>query len=157
MKLVGLTLIVLGLALAGISQVSAADGGATAFTLKGHTDGSTNYWTEGAGTAHNPTLEVPASTEITITASSATGVHTLKVGTGATSEAMDEGAAPITVKFTSPASGDMAYVCTYHSDMKGTFHVAGSATTTETKKSPGTQVVGLSIALVGAALLLRRK
>jgi plastocyanin len=157
MKLLGLMLLVLGLAVAA-SPALAQGGGSTSFTLKGHTDGASNYWTQGDATDKNPTLEVPANTAITLTVSAASGAHTIKVGGKDASNVFSQGDAAITYSFTSPATGNVDYVCTIHStDMKGQFHVAGTASTEPEKKSPSLQVVGVSLALLGAALLVRRK
>lgn len=159
MKSFGFALLIVGIALLAV-PATAADAGRTSFELKGHTDGADNHWTEGTATTKNPTLDVPASTPITVTFSSVTGTHQLKVGDGASSAIVAEGDAAVTYTFTSPASGNVKYVCPLHGDqMSGQFHVAGSSTETPSK-SPGLQVVGVVLALAGAALLVgvsRRK
>lgn len=166
MKLVGITLLALGLSVAAASV--SAQTGKTTFTLKGHTEGGANFWTEGTAADHNPTLTVPPNTAITVTASSASGTHNLKIGDGAASDPFGETDAAVTKTFTSPASGDVTYICTIHgSEMSGKFHVAsaadGSTTTTTntspapTKNSPGFEVVALAVAIAGAVLVLRRK
>jgi len=153
MKSFGLLLLVAGLALAA-TPAHAADAGKTSFVLKGHSDGGQNFWTEGDGTTRNPTLDVPAGATITLTVSSVAGTHEMKVGDKEASAPLNEGDPAVTYTFTAPASGNVQYICPFHmGDMKGNFHVAGSSTE-EPKKSPGTQVVGVFVAMLGAALIV---
>jgi plastocyanin len=155
MKPIGLFLLIVGVTLVA-APAHAADAAKTSFTLKGHTDGASNYWTEGDGTVKNPVLEIPASTQITVTVSSVSGTHTFQAGSKEATAPLTEVDDAITYTFTSPASGNVDYKCTIHPDMKGQFHVAGTAAE-PAKKAPGTQVAGVMIALVGAALLVARR
>lgn len=153
MKSFGFLLLIAGLAMVAAVPAHAQTTGKTSFTLNGHTENGANWWTEGDSTTKNPTLEVPAGADITVTVSAKTGTHQFKVGDAASSAILNEGDAPVTYTFKAPASGNVQYECPIHlTDMKGQFHVAGS-TTEEPKKSPGTQVVGVVVALVGAALV----
>lgn len=168
MKSLGLTLLTLGLLVAFAPTAPAQDAGKTAFTLTTHADGSTYYF-QGEDGTKNPTLTVPANTEITITLKNVgDAVHNIQVDGSDASEYVQADGDEVTYKFTSPASGSKDYWCVPHksSGMRGMVKVAGSGddgTTTSTpsgdgeKKSPGVQLVGVSVALVGAALLLRRK
>jgi hypothetical protein len=69
----------------------------------------------------------------------------------------------IEYKFTAPASGSKPYYCVPHksSGMAGTVRVAGSPDTGNGGEggndAPGVQAVGVAVAVLGAALLLRRK
>lgn len=154
MKAFGFLLLLSGLVLVAV-PAQAAD--QTTFHLVGKANGGSYAWfLDGAGTA-NPDLNVPANTQITITFESADDVpHTLKVGSNAVcgGNGVTSADGPQTCTFNS-GSANADYVCTIHPDMKGTVKVAGAST--ETKKSPGTQVLGLGLALVGAALIAARK
>lgn len=63
------------------------------------------------------------------------------------------------INFTVPKSGDFAYYCDIpghaQGGMSGTLHVAGS-TTSPTKSSPTTALIGTLVALVAVALARRR-
>lgn len=152
MKNFGLALIILGLLLAVVPATAQEQ---TSYTLNSAVG---NVWHVEGKTGDNPALTVPANTAITVTANNAdAGVHNLKIGGGVVHELFEEGAT-VTETFTSPASGVVKYVCTIHTaTMSGEFKVAGSATTDGEKKSPGTQVLGVSIAMIGAALFLARR
>jgi plastocyanin len=154
MKTLGLALIVCGLVLAAVPAF-AQETGQTSFTLVGKPNaGGFAWFLNGAGSP-NPTLTVPANTEITFTVSSADDTpHTFKASDKSilsTPFAASDGAQ--TAKWTSGAA-DTTYECTLHPDMKGTIHVAGAAAT---KKSPGLQVAGVVVAMLGAALFVARR
>lgn len=159
MKLFGLTLVVLGLLLT-VAPATAQEACKTSFDLVGRTD---NLWHVGAAT--NPTLTACPGQEITLNAASESGVHNIAVdgvsGAPAASDAIDEGASYAYV-FTAPASGSGTYVCKFHAGtMKGTINFASTAAVKtddgDKKESPGVQVLGVTIALVGAALLVGRR
>lgn len=161
MKTFGLILLVLGLALT-VGPAEAQDACKTTFDIVGKSD---NMWHQGSAT--NPTLTACPSQEITINAQAESGVHNIHVtgvaGAPAASQAIDEGSSAA-YKFTAPASGSANYVCEFHSGtMKGTITFASTASAPTSgdgdgdKKTPGVQVLGVSIALLGAALILGRK
>src|ERR1041385_5647496 len=102
MKHIGITLLVLALAL-GATSVSGQTT-KTSVALKGHTN-SASYWTAHDGTDHNPTISAPANAEITVTFTSESGTHNLKIGDGQTSEILGQGDPAITQKFPSGADG----------------------------------------------------
>jgi plastocyanin len=161
MKYFGLTLVVLGLLL-NVAPASAEEACKTSFDLVGRVD---NLWHVGAAT--NPTLTACPGQEITLNATSETGIHNIAVdgvsSAPAASDAIDEGSSYAYV-FTAPASGSGTYVCKFHS---GTMHgVLNFAATTEAasnddadekKESPGVQVLGVTVAMIGAALLIGRR
>ncbi|GEM_PF-1270755 len=154
MKTPGLALIVCGLVLAVI-PATAQETGQTSFTLVGKPNaGGFAWFLNGAGSP-NPTLTVPANTQITFTVSSSDDTpHTFDAGgkvLEGTPFASSDGAK--TVTWTS-GSSDTTYACSIHPDMKGTIHIAG---TSAEKKSPGTQVLGVALAMIGAALLVARR
>lgn len=158
MRVFSLTLLVLGLVLAAAPAL-AQDAGKTSFTLTSKQDGGNYVWTAEGLSGNNPTLVVPASQQVTITAKGdATDVpHNIKVGTAAASEMFQGADGQVTYTFTSPASGSVDYVCTIHpTTMKGKVSVAGSGDA-ETNESPGLALAGVVVALVGAALLVRRR
>lgn len=159
MKTFAIALVVLGLALA------AAPAGAqeqTAYTLK---TAENKYWrTDATGTTNNPTLAVPASTLITVTAVNAdSGVHNIRIG-GASGETKDLNTPnqEVTYTFTSPASGTVEYICTIHaSTMKGVFSVGGAANGNGEdggdNDSPGFGLVAGILVLAGVALFVARR
>lgn len=166
MKTLGIPFIVLGLALA-LAPATAQDGGQTSFTLSTTQDGGQFVFVGEDGTT-NPTLVVPASTEITVTlrkGDDAAGIpHNIKVGDQDASDDVANEGDEVTYTFTSPASGTTSYVCVYHATtMVGDVQVAGSDGNgggngeDGGNGTPGVQLVGVAIAAVGAALLLRRK
>lgn len=165
MKTFGFPLLVLGTVLALAPAIAQ---GETAFTLTTHTAGSDFYFENAAGTK-NPTLNVPASTEVSITVRNAdNGFHNLHVLAPVDQKSADvstEGDEQ-TITFTTPASGTIKYQCDYHlTTMFGNIVVGGGSTPTTTTTenggekngAPGLQVAGVAIAVLGAALLLRRK
>lgn len=159
MKTLGLTLVTLGLVLSAAPLAASQEEGQTAFTLTSHTENGAFYWTLEGQTAKNPTLVVTPNAEITITIKNTDGgFHNLQVGSNPPSEYIEAEGDEKTYTFTAPASGTLDYFCVPHksSGMKGTIRVAGTAVE-EKKESPGVQVVGVSIALLGAALILRRR
>lgn len=160
MRTLGLSLLVVGLALAA-APATAVTG--TSFTLASVTKGSDIYWAlNDANGEKNPRLEVPAGASVTITVNNADGgFHNLKVGgtVNQKTENIEAEGDTKTLTFTMPASGTLEYVCEYHaSTMKGTIAIQGAATTMEEKnESPGLALLGSLVALVGVALVLRRK
>lgn len=164
MKSLGLTLLTLGLLVAFAPTAPAQETGQTSFTLTAHAEGNTFYFAGEDGT-RNPTLVVPASTEVTITLRNVgEGVHNIHVDGADASEFVQGDGDEVVYKFTSPASGSKQYWCDPHkgNGMQGTIRVAGSPDTGGNgdggnNESPGVQVVGVAAALLGAALLLRRK
>ena len=163
MKTVGITMIVLGLALAALP---ASAQGQTSFTLEAHTEGGGGYFTLEGETARNPTLNVAPGESITVTLKGLDdGVHNFCVGTDC-SEFVTAAGESQTLTFTAPASGTAEYYCQPHkgAGMKGTVNAGGATTTTtsgenggETNGSPGFELVGALVALAGLALVLRRK
>ena len=155
MKAFGFLLLLSGLVLAAVPVH--AQSSQTTFHLVGKANGGSYAWyLDGAGSP-NPDLNVPANTQITITWSSADDVpHTLKVGSnavcGGNGKSNSDG--PQTCTFNS-GSANVDYACTIHPDMKGSVKVAGASE--PAKKSPGTQVLGVGLAFVGAALLASRR
>lgn len=161
MKTFGFSLIVLGLALAAL-PATAQDAGQTSFTLQTYTEGGSGYFTIEGQTARNPTLVVPAGETITITLKGTdAGVHNVQVEGADASEYVQAATDEIIYTFTAPASGSVGYWCVPHkgAGMAGTVQVAGSEATPEDagNGSPGLPLAGLAAALVGVALLLRRK
>jgi heme/copper-type cytochrome/quinol oxidase subunit 2 len=156
MRIAPLLLLTAGLVLVALPTTD-AQSGSTTFNLVGKPNGSSFAWYQDGAGSPNPTLTVPASTQITFTLSSADSTpHTFEVGsTVLVKDAFDSTAGPQTATWTSGTS-DTTYSCTIHPDMKGTIHIAGTSAS-PTKASPSTQVVGVAMALMGAALLLRRK
>lgn len=160
MKSLGIALIFVGLVLAVAPSISAQS---NTFSISSKDNGGGNFvWTDASGATTNPPFTASAAgASITLTATNADGgFHGLEVKDGSTQlkKGDDIGAKgdTSTITFTLPSSGSVTYDCPYHSTtMHGTISVAGATTTT--KKSPGTQLVGVSIAMIGAALLLRRK
>lgn len=163
MRAFAITLLVAGIALAALP--AAAQSAQTSFTLASKQAGGDFVWTAEGLSGNNPTLTVPASTEITITAKGdASGVpHNIKVGSAATSETFQGEDGEVTYTFTSPASGSVDYVCTIHPvSMKGKVTVEGSQqggepTDGEEKDSPGVALVGTLLAFAGVALLVARR
>jgi plastocyanin len=172
MKSLGIALVVFGLVLS-VAPLSQAQSGVTLTTKD---KGGGNFVFVDSSGNENPDVSVPPGTSVTLTiakGSDSPGTpHNLEildssgkvlVKSDDVSNSGDTGQAT----FTSPASGTLTYQCAYHSTtMHGTIKLgaAGSSVTTSAaggsgggKKSPSVQVVGVSIALVGAALLLRRK
>ena len=131
---------------------------ATSFTLLAHSDGGGGYFTLEGQTARNPTLNVAANTEITlvIKAADGDGVHNVCVGTTCSEfvQATDE-TQTITVN---SGAATQDYFCQPHkgAGMLGKLAVAGSAVTEE-KGSPGVQVLGVALAMLGAALVMGRR
>jgi MYXO-CTERM domain-containing protein len=159
MKTFGLSLIVVGLALAAL-PASAQDAGQTTFALETHSEAGSGYFTLAGETARNPTLVVPAGETITVTltAMDGDGVHNIQVDGASASEYVQAEGDEVIYTFTAPASGTKQYFCFPHrsAGMGGTVQVAGSETTPE-NGSPALPLAGLAVALLGAALLLRRK
>ena len=153
MKFLGSALLIAGLVLMAV-PVMAADTGVTSVTLVGKPNAGDFAWFDGA--TANPTITVPANTEISWTVSSSDDTpHTLKVGTQTlVSTPISSADGPSTVKWTS-GSADTTYECTLHSNMKGTVHIAGASATPA--KSPGLQVFGVMVALAAVALLVGRR
>lgn len=165
MKTFGLSLIVLGLALAAL-PASAQETGQTSFTIETHTEGGAGYFTLAGETARNPTLVVPAGETITVTLKGTdAGVHNMQVDGASASEYVQSPTDEVTYTFTAPESGSKQYWCVPHkgSGMVGTVRVAGSDAEPTNggseggNESPGLPLAGFAVALVGAALLLRRK
>lgn len=158
MRTLGLSLLVVGLALAAL-PAHAEQTGVTSYTLIAKNPDF--VWTNDQG-AQNPTIEVTGGQEITITVKNdpnQDGFHALQVGSGVKSDDIEKAGDSVTYKFTAPATGNVQYVCPYHpGTMKGTIHVAGSSVAPEgPKESPGVQALGVGLAFLGAALLLRRR
>lgn len=163
MKTIGFTMIALGLALAAFP---AGAQGQTSFTLISHSEAGGGYFTLEGETAKNPTLNVAPGETITITlkAADGDGVHNVKVdGQASGSDYVQAAGDTVTYTFTAPASGTKEYFCEPHrgAGMKGLVSAGGSTTSTdggnEKKESPGLGLVGALVALVGLALVLRRK
>lgn len=161
MKSLGLGLIVLSIVLAFAPLSGAQETGKTTFNLTAHTDGSTFYFADETG-AKNPTLVVPANTEITVTITNVgSGVHNFCFGSTCSEYVQADGDTQ-TLKFNSGATGG-TYHCLPHksSGMGGDVRIAGTAATTTTtddkKESPGFEAVAVLAGLAGAVLLLRRK
>lgn len=159
MRLLGTSLIVLGLALAALPAF-AQETGETSFTLIAANEGGSYIWNDESG-ARNPTLTVPASTQVTITArqGETDGIpHNIKVGTERPSENFADEGESVQYTFTSPATGTVDYVCEIHpTTMKGTVRVAGSGGDEGGNDSPALGLVGTMVALLGAALLVLRR
>lgn len=160
MRTFGFLLIVAGFTLAAASA-SAVTG--DTFTLASVTKGGDIHWAlNDANGEKNPRLEVPAGAEVTLKIVNAdNGFHNLKVG-GAVNkktENIEAQGDEQTLTFTAPQSGTVEYVCEYHaSTMKGVIAVQGSGAPAEEKnESPGLQVVGVLLALLGAALVVARR
>jgi plastocyanin len=162
MKSLGLSLIAFALTMQAL-PASAAEMGVTTFTIVAHDDNG-YYWTLEGQTAHNPTIQVEPGKEITVTVkadAAATSLHNFaadKDSTGSDYVGKD-GEASATYKFTAPASGTVPYYCVPHksSGMAGTLSTSSTDATPPPKASPTVQVVGVTIAMLGVALLLRRK
>ena len=167
MKSLGLPLVALGLLVAFAPVGGAQETGQTSFTLYGVDSGGQFYF-EGEDGTKNPTLVVPAGEQITVKLiNRGNSVHNIQVDGSEASEYVQTDGEELTYTFTAPASGSKQYWCVPHksSGMAGTVRVAGSPDTGNgggngtdgDKDSPGIQVAGIAVALVGAALLLRRK
>lgn len=163
---------VAGLALLAASAATAQTG-TTSYTLTATNQGGQFVWIDDSG-ARNPTLSVPPSTEITLTAKQggSDGIpHNIQVGSEEASDTFTEQGDSVDYVFTSPASGTVTYVCTIHPDsMKGTIRVA-SATGTDggngstngggdsdgDNDSPGFGLLAAVLALAGVALVASRR
>lgn len=164
MKSLGLSLLTLGLLVAFAPAGGAQETGSTSFTLYGADDGGQFYF-EGEDGTKNPTLVVPAGEEITVKLiNRGNSVHNIQVDGSDPSDYVQTDGEEIEYKFTAPASGSKQYWCVPHksSGMAGMVRVAGSEVTNGDgngggNDAPGVQVVGVAVALLGAALLLRRK
>lgn len=145
-----------------------AQTGQTSFTLVGHGDAGYYFTLEGA-TEKNPTLVVPANTQITITLKGAgTDSHNVCFNANSACSTGGDGSGYVTgeaetatLTFNSGATGG-DYWCLPHkgSGMAGKVQVAGATTTPPTdggNKSPGLEVAGVAVALVGAAVLLAQR
>lgn len=156
MKSLGLVLIAVGLVL---PIVPAQAEGSTSFELEAHFTDGAYYFTNKGSTTHNPTLVVPANTEITVTITNSGDIpHNFCFASDAAcSDYVNAAGESTTFKFNSGAAGG-EYHCLPHKStgMKGTVAIAGAAPVEE-KKSPGVELVGIALAGVAAALLLRRK
>lgn len=157
MRSPGIFLLALGLALAAL-PAHAQEGGVTSYTLIARNPEF--VWANEQG-AVNPTIEVAGGQQITITVKNdpdQDGFHSLQVKGSPKSDDVQEAGQTITYTFTAPESGSVAYDCPYHpSSMKGTIRVAGSPAEPAKNESPGVQAFGVGVALLGAALLLRRR
>ncbi|HEX2022733.1 MAG TPA: hypothetical protein VHH36_08460 [Candidatus Thermoplasmatota archaeon] len=158
MKLIGICLILLGLA--AVPVASAQEACKTSFTLVGKED--SKWYLDGAGAA-NPTLTACPSSAITFTVRTEGSLpHNFQVQNGPEATATLGDGEEATYTWNSGAAGSSAtYVCLLHgTGMSGRINVAqtaGAATGGDEKKSPGLELAGLAIALAGAALVLRRK
>lgn len=154
MKSLGIGLLIFGLLVALVP----ADAQGTSFTVKSKDKGGGNFiWVGSDGATENPSFNVDAGASFTITAiNDDGGFHALKVGDKKGDDIPNKGDQAV-VTFTAPASGSVSYECPYHPSMKGTVTVGTASAATPEKKSPGVELVGISIAIVGAAMLLRRK
>lgn len=138
----------------------AQEEGETSFRMTTH--GGAAGWFEVDGlTGNNPTLVVPASTEITIELVNEDGMpHNVRIGDdGPVSETITVDGQMTTFTFTSPASGSVTYFCEFHKGtMSGTLRVAGSDAppADEPNTTPGVGVLGGALALLGAAMLVSR-
>lgn len=167
MRTFAIALLVAGLVLA-LTPAFAQSGEAckTKFDLTGREDFK---WYLSDGGAANPTLTACPGEEITITITQkGTAPHNIKVdasnappATGVTKEDLEQ-----LYTFTAPASGTAKYICELHAPgMAGTFdfalksstHPGGSSETSKTNSTPGIEVVGVAVAVVGAALLASRR
>ncbi|MFA5861065.1 MAG: plastocyanin/azurin family copper-binding protein [Candidatus Thermoplasmatota archaeon] len=158
MKSIGFILFSAGLILAAV-PAQAQSSGQTSFDLETHGDGTAFYFTLKGATEHNPTLTVPADTEIMVTITNTGDVphNFCDSFDGECSDYVQTTGEKATFMFKSGSTAG-TYYCLPHrpTGMVGTIAIAGQSSTPE-KKSPGTELVGISIALVGAALVLRRK
>lgn len=116
-------------------------------------------WVDPAGT-ENPTLHVPAASNVTIfiQQGTANGVvpHELQVGGGLGSGRIESPGESANVTFRSPPSGTIPYLCTIHpSTMTGDIVVGAPEESTDRDGVPGLGA-GLLIALLGIAALARR-
>jgi plastocyanin len=156
MKSLGFLLLVAGIALAATPALAQS----SSFTLNGEMVGGTYVWTDASG-AQNPALSVTPGATITVNVDSKDGFHAFQVlaPVNAKSDDVDStGTKTTTFTFTAPASGTATYDCPYHTTMKGTMTFgAASATVTPTQKAPGVPVLGVAIAMIGAALLIVRR
>jgi uncharacterized cupredoxin-like copper-binding protein len=168
MKTLGLSLILLGAVLAAV-PANAQTGGQTSFTLETHTEGGGGYFTLEGQSARNPTLNVAPGQQITVTIRGTDdGVHNICFQTNdKCSEYVQAAGETQTLTFTAPASGNGQYYCLPHkgAGMVGTVSAGGSGGNNGGNDggngggndTPGLPVAAIAIALVGAALLLRRK
>lgn len=163
MKVLGFSLLVAGFLLA-VAPVQAQTA-KTSFELETHAAGGAYFFTMKGETARNPTLVVPANTEITVTlhntgGAEATAHNFCDSYDNKCSEYVSADGDTKTFKFTS-GTGAGTYWCLPHksSGMQGNLQIEGQTASTPAtdKKSPGFELVGLGIALTGVALLLRRK
>lgn len=163
MKTLGLSLLTLGLLVAFVPSTGAQESGQTTFNLKAVSEG-TNYYFQSEDGKKNPELVVPANTEITVTITNVgDGVHNICFAANdKCSDYVQANGDTATLTFNSGSAGGQ-YFCLPHKStgMAGQVRIAGQQTTNGgddgEKKSPGIAVLGVSAALVGAALLLRRK
>jgi plastocyanin len=160
MKVLGFSLFVAGFLLA--VAPAGAQTAKTAFDLDAVASGGQYYFTITGETAHNPTLVVPANTDITVTihnkgGAEATAHNFCFVDNQHCSEYVSADGDTKTYTFNSGASGG-DYYCQPHkaTGMAGKVQIEGQAPAGG-NDSPGFGVVGLAVALVGVALLLRRK
>lgn len=158
MKSLGISLLLVGVLLAALPANAQSS---TTFAIKSHDNGGGNYvWQNDAGQS-NPTLNVAPGATFTVTATNDDGgTHQLKVGDQTSPDTIDTKGATASVTMTAPQSGTIKYECPLHpTQMVGTITVGTASVTTSTpeKKSPGTQLVGMTIAIVGAALLLAQR
>ena len=164
MKTVGITMIVLGLALAALP---ASAQGQTSFTLETRTEGGGGYFTLAGETQRNPTLNVEPGAEITVTLKGTDdGVHNFCVGSDCSEFVTAVGEEQV-FTFTAPSSGTVEYFCQPHkgAGMKGTVSAGGAASTPTqntgngegNNDTPGLGVLGVAIAIVGVALVVGRR
>jgi MYXO-CTERM domain-containing protein len=178
MKSLGLLLLLAaGLLLAFVPSAAVAQSsGQTSFDLETHADGGAYFFTLQGQTDHNPTLNIPANTQITVTihntgGSSATTHNFCDEYDNKCSDYVNNDGDTAKLTFTSTSS-DAGYHCQPHQSlgMHGTFHIASanggstssstttsSTTTSGGKSSPGFELAGVALAIAGAVLLLRRK
>lgn len=161
-SIVGFTLLAVGALLAAV-PAQAQESGQTSFTLVTNAEGGTYYFTLEGQTARNPDLVVPANTEITVTIKGTDdNVHNVCfVESTKCSQYVQAEGETQTLTFNSGANGGI-YFCAPHkaAGMQGNVRIAGSTTTPtggDQNKSPGVELVGVALAALGAALVLRRK
>lgn len=150
MKSLGIVLIAVGLVAIAATAVAQ---GQTSFTLVGKAD--QKWYLEGQSAA-NPTIEIAASSPITITIKQEGDIpHNIQVAPNPASDITNADGETLDYTFTSPATGTLKYICVLHGNpMSGTLRVFGSA---EEKESPGVAALGGILALAGAALLVARR